>query len=189
MRRNTHLTWSLAMLITASAAVAQEPRVEDTPPRPVSEAEDPLNRLVSNETVDGLVVAVTIDGTNISLDQAMPARIPRITRVDRLGSGDLSPVTAIGYASGVRVSEAQAPDSVLRALDDWNGRGQTVRFTRREVVIALPAPRALDTVEVIAPATGARARLDVRSAYAPWCRAATERNPMCPGSPEQPPIR
>lgn len=189
MRTNTHFAWSLAMLITASAAVAQEPRVEDTPPRPVSEAEDPLNRLVASETVDGLVVAVTIDGTNISLDQATPARIPRITRIDRLGTGDLSPVTAVGYAGGVRVSEAQAPDSVLRVLDDWNGRGGIVRFTRREVVIALPAPRALDTVEVIAPATGARARLDVRSAYAPWCRAAPERNPMCPGAPEQPPIR
>jgi hypothetical protein len=189
MRTNAHLAWSLAMLFAASAAVAQEPRVEDTPPRSVSEAEDPLNRLVASETVDGLVVAVTIDGTSIRLDQATPARIPRVTLTDRLGTGDLAPVTAVGYASGVRVSEAQAPDSVLRALDDWNGRGGVVRFTRREVVIALPAPRALDTVEVIAPATGARARLDVRSAYAPWCRAAPERNPMCPGPPEQPPIR
>jgi hypothetical protein len=188
MRTSAHLAWSIAMLVIASPTLAQEPRVQDTQPQPVSEAEDPVNRFVANETVDGLVVAVTIDGSSITLDRATPARIPKVARTVQAGTGDLAPVTAVGYAGAVRVSEAQSPDSVLRALDDWNGRGSLVRVTRREVVIALPAPRALDTVEVMAPATGARAKLDVRSAYAPWCRAAPERNPMCPTS-QEPPIR
>lgn len=188
MKISAQLAWPIAMAIVAAPAFAQQPRVQDTPPQAVNEAEDPLNRFVANETVDGLVVAVTIDGPNITLDRATPARIPRASRPRSTGTGDFAPVTAVGYASGAQISEAQAPDSVVRALDDWNGRGSLVRVTRREVVIALPAPRALDTVEVTAPATGARARLDVRGAYAPWCRAAPERNPMCPNS-QQPPIR
>lgn len=180
MRTIAQLSLPLGLLIAASPLLAQEQQVRDTPPTPISEAEDPVNRLVASETVDGLVVAVTIDGTNIRLDQAVPARIPRAARTRLEGTGDFAPVTAVGYAGGVRLSEASSPDSVVRALDDWRGRGALVRVTRREVVIALPAPRALDTVEVTAPATGARARLDVRAAYAPWCRAGTERNPMCP---------
>jgi hypothetical protein len=42
-------------------------------------------------------------------------------------------------------------------------------MSKRQVVLSLPAPRALDAVEVNAPATGATARLDVRAAYAPYC--------------------
>jgi hypothetical protein len=45
-----------------------------------------------------------------------------------------------------------------------------VRLARRQVVISLPAPRPLEEVEVSAPATGAKARLDVRSAYDPYCK-------------------
>jgi hypothetical protein len=35
-------------------------------------------------------------------------------------------------------------------------------------------------VEITAPATGARAVLDVRTAYAPYCREHNADNPYCP---------
>jgi hypothetical protein len=171
---------AVAALAFVLPALAQEPRIRDIPPRPIPEAEDPVNRFVAANTIEGLVLSVTIDGTAVTLDQATPARIRKTQRMQPDREGDLAPVTAVGYAGGARISEARAPDSVLRALDDWNGRGRLVRVTRRQVLIALPAPRALDTVEIIAPATGARARLDVRAAYARWCRQDVRDNPMCP---------
>src|SRR5205807_2672301 len=104
------------------------------------------------QTVDGLVLSVTIDGPNVTLDQATPARV-RKTQRKPAGQGDFAPVTATGFAGGVQISQAAVPDSVVRALDDWNTphRGALVRATKRQVVIPLAASRALDTVEVSAP--------------------------------------
>ena len=172
-----------ALTVLAAVAQAQPAQVRDIPSRPVPETEDELNRFTAANTVDGLVITVTIDGPNISLDQATPARIPNKPRLQIKGEGDLAPVTAVGLASGARVSQATVPDSVLRALDDWGGKGETVRVTRRQVTIPLSAPSALDSVEVSAPATGARATLDVRSAYAELCRASRGSSNYCPGQP------
>lgn len=190
------LTALLAGLVAASsvlAAHAAEPsKVIDSPRRSVADADDPLNRYVARQTVDGLVVAVTIDGPNVTLDQATPARVRKAPR-KAAGKGDFAPVTAVGYAGGVQISQVAVPDSVMRALDDWNTphTGGIVRVTKRQVVIPLAAARALDTVEVTAPATGAHARLDVRAAYADYCaagqRAQARENPMCPPGGAGPP--
>ena len=42
-------------------------------PRPLDEHADQLNQSVAAETTDGLVVGITIDGSSISLDSAIPA--------------------------------------------------------------------------------------------------------------------
>ena len=178
-----------ALTLLAAPSAAQEARVRDTPPRPLAEAEDPVNRLAEAQTVDGLVLTVLIDGPAVTLQQAVAARIPRKPQPLALSEReeDFASVIAYGYAGGRQVSRAHVPDSVIRALDDWTGRGQTVRVTRREVVIPLPAPQALDSVVVIAPATRAQARLDVRRAYALWCREGGQ-SPYCPtGGRDQPP--
>ncbi len=171
--------------VAACAALAAEPRIiRDLPQTPVPDAQDQVNINAASQTIDGLIVVVTIDGPNVTLDRAVPARVRRLSRRPT-GEGDYAPVSAVGFAAGARIGEATIPDGVMRALDDWNTphRGALMRFTRRQVVIPIPAPRALDTVEVVAPATGARARLDVRAAYADYCRAgaAARDNPMCPG--------
>lgn len=183
---------------TGPKAQAQPTTVRDLPKRPVKDADDPINRFVADRTVDGLVLSVTIDGPSVTLDQAVPARVRKTPRKPT-GQGDYAPVTAIGFAGGARISEVAVPDSVVRALDDWNTphQGALVRVTKRQVVIPLAAARALDTVEVTAPATGAHARLDVRAAYAEYCRAGEKApnqgqgrdNPMCPKGPvdQQPP--
>ena len=85
-------------------------------------------------------------------------------------------MTAVGFAGGSRVSDASATDAVQNAQE---GVG-LVRLTRRQVVLSLPAPRALDAVEVSAPATRATARLEVRGAYAPYCKVYNPDNKYCP---------
>jgi predicted NAD/FAD-dependent oxidoreductase len=116
-----------------------------------------VNKFAAKTTVDGLVLAVTIDGAAITLDKAMPARIPRATSRK---PGD-SAVTAIGFAQGAKISEISVADQQINVQE---GVG-VVTVTKRQVILALPAPRALDTVEISAPASGARARIDVRSVY------------------------
>ena len=76
----------------------------------------------------------------------------------------------------MRADWGAAADGVLNAQE---GSG-IVRLTKRQVVVSLPAPRALDTVEVSAPATGATARIDVRAAYAAYCKEYRKDNKYCP---------
>ena len=164
----------------ATAQTKTDPAARDLEPRPVAASEDPVNRKVAASTVDGLVLVVTIDGSSIRLDSATAGRIPRAAAERKRRSGDR--VTAIGFAGGARISENSVADAVLNAEE---GRG-LVRLTKRQITLALAAPRALDTVEVSAPATNASARLDVREAYAPYasgCRGETPDPRFCPTRP------
>lgn len=174
-----------AILLGGAALAQTRPDARDVEPRPVAAAEDPVNRKVTASTIDGLVLAVTIDGASIRLDGATAARVPKSAARVRTGGGDR--VTATGYAGGTRISETTVPDGVLNAEEG----GGLVRVPKRQVVLVLAAPRALDTVEVSAPATGAIARLDVRAAYAPYaysCRgdAADPRFCPSPANPDRP---
>jgi predicted NAD/FAD-dependent oxidoreductase len=147
----------LSLTVSCRAHAQTEPGVRDLEPRPVAAADDPVNKFAAKTTVDGLVLAVTIDGAVITLDNAMPARIPRATSRK---PGD-SAVTAIGFAQGVKISQISVADQQINVQE---GVG-VVSVTKRQVILALPAPRALDTVEISAPASGAKARIDVRSVY------------------------
>jgi hypothetical protein len=164
----------LSLLLPACAAQVQSKEtVRDLEPRPIAVADDSVNKLAESQ-IDGLVLAVTIDGASIQLDNVTLAKFPRSASQRGTGAGDR--VTVVGFASGARVSEGSAPDTVLNVQE---GVG-VVRLTKRQVVLSLPAPRAVDTVEVSAPATGATARIDVRSAYAPYCKEYRSDNKFCP---------
>ena len=140
----------------------------------VPEADDPVNARVAADTVDGLIVAITLDGAQVRLDSALPARVPRAHTRPRDGAqGDL--VTVTGWAGGREVTRNAVPDTVLNASE----RDGLVRTPRRQVVVALATDRALDSVRVEAPATQAAQSLDVRSAYANYCRAAPD-GQWCP---------
>ncbi|HEU4522350.1 MAG TPA: hypothetical protein VFT12_10125 [Thermoanaerobaculia bacterium] len=148
--------------------------VQVEPPRPVAESEDPVNILVESETVDGLVLSVTIDGAAVTLDSAFPARVPkRLTGPRRDAEGDM--VTFVGIANGREISRTVVPDNVINASE---GEG-LVRVTRRQIAAVLATDEPLDSVRVEAPATGASATLDVRSAYARICEADPQ-NKWCP---------
>jgi hypothetical protein len=174
---------AFAFLSHRAEEAQARPEAQDLEPRPVAASADPVNRKVTASTIDGLVLVVTIDGAAIRLDSATLARIPRTaTQRKREGGGDR--VTAVGFAGGARVSETSIADAVLNAEEG----GGLVRVAKRQVTLALAAPRAIDTVEVSAPATGASARLDVRSAYAPYaasCRGDVPDPRLCP-SPAEP---
>jgi hypothetical protein len=173
----TSLLAGLALLVAAPAFAQKEPAGREPGPRPVAAANDPVNRKVAAETADGLVVVVTIDGPSVRLDSATAARIPRTAPQRGPKGGDR--VTAVGFAGGARVSEGSAADQVLNAQEG----GGIVRLTKRQVTISLLAPRAIDTVEVSAPATGASGRLDTRGAYAAFaeaCRSGKGDPRVCP---------
>lgn len=135
------------------------------PPRPIPADADAVVQRVAAETVDGLVVVVTIDGPNVRLDSAAAARIPRRqARADRNTEGDFVRATAL--AGGQVISSTVVPDNVINIQE---GQAGIVRTERRQVTIALAADRPIDTVAIEAAATGARASLDVRQAYARLC--------------------
>lgn len=144
------------------------------PPRPVAEDEDAVNQRVAGDTVDGLVVSVTIDGATVSLDSATPARIPRNKALSQRETGG-DQVTATAFASGTAVSTTIVPDNVVNASEELG----LVRTTRRQIVLLLASDQPIDTVQIEAPATGASASLDVRSAYADICDK-DEKNKWCP---------
>jgi hypothetical protein len=175
-----HASTALAGVVLAACGRRgdQQPAIRDLDPHPVAADSDPINRQ-GDATVDGLVLTVTIDSASITLDTAVLARVPP-SAASRGTGGAGDRVTAIGFAAGSRISEASAPDGVLNAQE---GVG-LVRMTKRQIVLSLPAPRALDAVEVSAPATGATARLDVRAAYAQYCKQYRPDNKYCP-SPEK----
>lgn len=144
------------------------------PPRAVDEASDPVNRKVAADTVDGLVVTVTIDGPSVTLDSASAARVPRrLARSDRAAGENF--VRATAFSGGQAVSTTVVPDVVLNASE---GEG-LVRLTRRQIALVLSADRPIDTVTIEAPATAASATLDVRQAYARICEA-DRNNRWCP---------
>jgi hypothetical protein len=172
---------SVITLTLAAHVSAQEATTRDSESRPVAAADDPVNRFVSKKTVDGLIVTVTIDGSAVTLDRATPARIPKPRKLSDKATGDI--VTAAGFAGGKRVSQTTVSDQVVNAQE---GVG-IVRTTRRQLSFTLEAPRAIDTVEVSAPATGASARLDVRSAYAQYCAPSKPDPRLCPTAAPQPP--
>ncbi|MFY0563807.1 hypothetical protein ACN28E_08170 [Archangium lansingense] len=153
-------------------------KAELVPPRPVAESDDPVNKRVAADTVDGVVLAITIDGNSVTLDAVAPARVPRrLARPNRDPVGDRVKVT--GLIADKVVATTIVPDNVLNASE---GDG-VVRTTRRQIAVVLATDQPLDTVVVEAPATGAKASLDVRAAYARICQA-DPRNKWCPGQPQ-----
>lgn len=141
-------------------------KAEIVPARPVAESADQLNGLVTAATVDGLVLTVTIDRSVVTLDSAMAARVPRSsTGSNRKVAGDV--VRATAFIGNEVIGTTVTPDNVVNASEE----GGLVRTERRQIVIAIAAERPIERVEIDAPATGARATLDVRSAYAEFCKA------------------
>jgi len=168
---------SMSSLLLA-CGYARPTTVRDLPPASLAPADDPVQRLQTESTVDGLVIALNIDGASVQLQSATLARIPRPTT--KADESNRERVTVVGFAGGERVSEASAPDSVINASEEKG----IVRLTKRQVVLLLEAPRALDTIEVKAPATNASGSLGVRDAYAPYCPSFNPDNAYCP-RPEQ----
>ena len=165
----------LLILAAATPASGQDDPSRGTliPPRPVARADDPVNRYILRNTADGLVVTVRIDGAELSLERALPARVPRARRPRRL-AGDRITVTA--FAGDRALGSVTVPDRTVSALE----HGGLIRQERRTLSIAVPAPGRVDAVEVRVSANGASRRFDVREAYAPLCRAAPT-SPLCRG--------
>ncbi|HMM65940.1 MAG TPA: hypothetical protein PKC03_03270 [Dokdonella sp.] len=151
-------------------------KAELLPPRPLADADDTLNQRVATQTVDGLVIVLTIDEANITLDSVELARVPRRqARAIRNTAGDQ--VKVVGLSGGREISTTVVPDTVLNASEDTG----LVRTVKRQISVALAADQPLDAVRVEAPATSASALLDVRGAYARICEA-DPRSKWCPSS-------
>jgi hypothetical protein len=167
--RHALLAASITLLGISSLVRAQE---RTTEPAPLDPAADPVNRLVAARTVSGLIVGLRIDGAQVTLERARPARFPKPRA--RQAAGDT--ITITGVSGATIVSRVTVPN---RALMVEEGRG-LVRPERRVIYAALPTPRAIDAIEVRVSATAASTRLDVRAAYEEICKAFP-REPVCAG--------
>lgn len=142
--------------------------------RPIQDSEDPLNAFVQQDTVDGIVVTLTIDRDQVRLDSATPARIPRTAARTERDTGGGDAVTVTGFAGAQQIGRAVVPDSVVNAQEE----GGIVRTERRQIVVPMAVNRPIDRIEVTAPATNARATIDVSAAWRPYCDEA-RRSPWC----------
>ena len=172
----------IAVLATALASpLAAQPATSNqttSEPRPIADADDPVNRLVEQTTVEGLLVELRIDGATVALESAQPARIPRRNERRDL-AGDTVTVTAL--AGGAPAGSVTVPDELLNAEEG----GGLVRQERRSIVAAVPTQGAVDSIEVRVSASGTTRRFDVTSAYAALCRAFREA-PFCRGRQDAP---
>lgn len=141
-------------------------KAEWLPARPLADSTDPLTQAVVEQTADGLILLVTIDGATVTLDSAVPARVPRRqARGARVAGGDV--VKATAFAGGRAIATTVVPDTVLNASEG----GGLVRTERRQIALMLAADRPIESVVVEALATAASATLDVSPAYARICEA------------------
>jgi hypothetical protein len=163
------------LLLPCSLALAQS-QDTTTEPRPVDPAADPVNRLVAAQTVSGLMVAIRIDGTKVTLERARPARIWR-PRGKGPVPGDT--VTVAALSGGTRIAEVTVPDRNVLVVEHAGLK----RLDLRTVYAAVPTPRAIDAIEVRVRVGGVTERFDVRSAYDEICRLLP-RDPVCAGRPE-----
>jgi hypothetical protein len=163
------------LLAGSFPALSQE---RTTEPAPLDPAADPVNRLVREQTVSGLIVALRIDGSQVTLERAQPARIPKPRR-KAPAAGDTVTITAL--SGGSPVAAVTVPDGTVIVVE---GSG-LVRPDRRTVHAAVPTPRAIDAIEVRVSVTGATARFDVRPAYEEICRLLP-RDPVCAGKATEP---
>ncbi len=131
----------IAILAAALASpLAAQPATSNattSEPRPIADADDPVNRLVEQTTVDGLLVELRIDGAAVSLESAQPARIPRRNERRDL-AGDTITVTAL--AGGVPAGSATVPDELVNVQE---GVG-LVRQERRSIIAAVPTQGAVE---------------------------------------------
>lgn len=150
-------------------------------PRPVAPQEDPLNAFSEAQTVDGMIVSLTIDGDTAVLEDAVAARVPR-TAANRDGKGldDSDVVIVTAFAGGREVARAVVPDLVRNTQE---GEG-LVLMTRRQLSLALAADRPIDRIQVEAPATNARASFNTSASY-DWICEADPRNKWCAGRDNQ----
>lgn len=189
---NATTAWALCLLLAAGgAARAQDvdraatfgtPTASDggtavlQPTQPIDAQRDPVNEKVQKETVDGLIVVVTIDGANVRLDSATPARVPRKASQPAKQAAP-EQVTVSGLVGGNAVTRNVVLDPVVRIQE---GQG-VVRVDQRQITVALATDRALEAIRVQAPATHADQTLDVRDAYAPYCKN-DPRGAWCPAA-------
>lgn len=166
-------------LVLQGAFLPAQSQDRITAPAPLDPAADPVNRLVAANTVSGLIVALRIDGVQVALVRAQPARIPKPRRKGPL-AGDT--VTVIALSGGAPVATVTVRDPTVIVTE----RTGLTRPDRRTIHAALPTPRAIDAIEVRVSTTGATARFDVREAYDEICRLLP-RDPVCATSAVGPP--
>lgn len=161
------------LLLLAAPALAQPapdrqpdrtPQAVVSEEKPLADADDPINRQAIAETVEALIVGLTLDGREVRLDSAVPARVPRGAIQKRQGEGDR--VTVVALAGGREIGRASVPDQVINIEE---GKG-IVRQARRQISIAVPLDRAPDRLQVLAPATGVEMALDPAPMLAMWCQ-------------------
>ena len=132
--------------------------------KPLADADDPINRQAAAQTVEALIVSLTLDGREARLISAIPARVPRGVIQKRQGDGDR--VTVIALAEGREIGRASVPDQVINIEE---GKG-IVRLARRQISLAVPVGRAPDRLQVLAPATGVDTAVDPAPLLAVWCQ-------------------
>jgi hypothetical protein len=141
--------------------------------KPLADADDPINRQAAAETVEALIVSLTLDGREARLDSAVPARVPRGVIQKRQDEGDR--VTVIALAGGREIARTSVPDQVIN-IEENKG---LVQLTRRQISLAVPMGRAPDKLQVLAPATGVDTAVDPGPMLAMWCQSERP-NPWCP---------
>lgn len=160
-----------------AATAGQPAQAEVISEKPIPDADDPINRQAEADTVEALVLLMTLDGREARLEQAIPARVPRGAIQKRQDESDR--VTVIALAGGRELARASVPDQLIN-IEEETG---VVTLQRRQISLAVPLDRAPDQLRVLAPASGVDMAVDAGPLLAPWCRSERP-GPWCPRRPQ-----
>ena len=162
------ITTPLLLTLGCTSRGPGELRTHTSKPRPVDPRAD--NARVLSGLVPGLVVALDIDGEEISLEYAQVFMVPQSK--PRRQEGEL--ITLTGMSQGKAVSSLKVSDHrlvVQESFKEQERKGRIVIPKKRSVTAALPLPVRIDTLEVRLPGKAEPARLNVRKAIEEFCNS------------------
>lgn len=159
---NTVRLFMLLFASISSTAVAQSSTAATAPgsrARSLDPASDPVNQFVRATTVDALLISLHIDAKSIALTDVQVARIPKPRERKPATGTDTITVTA---SSGGAISGRVVVGDPSWLIEEGAGMR---RIEQRDVRLALPTPKPVDSIEVKVAASGVTQKFDVTAAY------------------------
>jgi hypothetical protein len=156
------LPFALVLALCAGCATSRPGTATAQPlgeGRPVDPRQD--NAPALQQTVEGLVVQLKIEGERAEVSEVQVLRVPRAGK-RRMGEG------MIGVAAlldGREVYATAVPDEELNALE----QGGLVRLADRTLTLTLPTGEPVTALEVRMGPQGSPQKLDLAPHLAKWC--------------------
>lgn len=169
-------------ILGTSVAVAAPPMIEVLRPGDVLNAEnDPVNRIVVNDSVNALVVQLEIQGDDTAVRHVSITKVPA-GMVD-FGRDASKIVVEVFNRNNELVGRTSVADRKISSRD-----GETIVHERRRVSVIVPILRRPETMAITVPGAAPQPGTLVTRAVAPYCRRFPQADICSDEPPESSPF-